>query len=590
MNQVISEATRRNWEKLNLETNGRLESRANKRMSKKYIFPAEYCDKRETVPVLRKIAGLVQNKGWACEDVLYSLGIRMLEKSGIYAKAHVQRVLKEYSGCKRICELDQIDLPKEETDVLGLVYQSLQAEGRKNEEGSYYTPRCVTECMTKNLDFSDGQTILDPCCGSGAFFLSLKDVQPEQIYGIDRDYLAVMICKINLLLKFSDCVFIPQIVCGDYLALFSERDSALSIEENEVVRNRFQEEFNYIVTNPPWGAVTDRKNVPEKITSGESFSCIFVNACRQLVRGGIIRFLFPESVLRVKAHRDIRAFMLDELRLEQITLYDGLFCGVTTKYVDICCRKTENLQAVKERHPVRILHGDDSMTVFTDVFRETQQLVFHFWTEKDAEIIRKVRNQGKYNLDSSIWGLGIVTGDNKNKLKDQKIPGSEAIYTGKEIRPYRLKEARKYLVFDKTQLQQTAREEIYRAPEKLVYRFISRELIFACDDRQQLFLNSANILIPKIPGMSIKTVMAFLNSNLFQYVYDKLFGELKVLKGNLMQLPFPEITPEEDEKIRKLTERLMAGDDEAEMWLQEEIYRIFALTEKEIRYIESERE
>lgn len=40
--------------------------------------------------------------------------------------------------------------------------------------------------------------------------------------------------------------------------------------------------------------------------------------------------------------------------------------------------------------------------------------------------------------------------------------------------------------------------------------------MFAYDDTSSLFLNSANILIPNIPGMSTKTVLAFLNSSLYR--------------------------------------------------------------------------
>ena len=95
----------------------------------------------------------------------------------------------------------------------------------------------------------------------------------------------------------------------------------------------------------------------------------------------------------------------------------------------------------------------------------------------------------------------------------------EKIYTGKEIKPYFLEQARHYIFYQRQALQQTAKEEYYRAKEKLVYKFISKKLVFAYDNTGSLFLNSANILIPSIPNMSIKTVMAFLNTPLYQFLY-----------------------------------------------------------------------
>ena len=58
-----------------------------------------------------------------------------------------------------------------------------------------------------------------------------------------------------------------------------------------------------------------------------------------------------------------------------------------------------------------------------------------------------------------------------------------------------------FIRFDPDRFQQAAPERKYRAPEKLVYRFISKKLIVAYDDRGRLTLNSANILIPRVDAV-----------------------------------------------------------------------------------------
>ena len=159
------------------------------------------------------------------------------------------------------------------------------------------------------------------------------------------------------------------------------------------------------------------------------------------------------------------------------------------------------------------------------------------------------------------------------------------IYTGKEISPYVLKEPVKYIEYNRSEFQQVAKEEIYRADEKLVYKFISNKLVFAYDDNQSLFLNSANILIPKIPNMSIKSVMAFLNSELYQYLYLVLFSEIKILKGNLLELPFANISSEKNEEISFYVDEIIAGDDSYHDNLQDAIYNIFEITETQRKHI-----
>ncbi|NLJ41915.1 MAG: N-6 DNA methylase [Clostridiales bacterium] len=571
MKNLISKATQKNWDKLKPDTAKKLVSRANKRLSEKTILPVEYVTNDYNLSFVQELLQDVQINGWKPNDVIFSIAYALLEASGISNRPHVRAVLEEKADCNLICEVLEYNIPLDEVDLLGLVYQSMLNEGKKNVIGSYYTPLVITSNMVGDFAFTGGKTFFDPCCGSGAYFFALNNIHPNQIFGIDNDPMAVFICKINLLIKFKDYVFSPQIYCMDYL----KGHSLFSFDMP--VLNR---KYDYIATNPPWGAITDSTNTPVQITSNESFSCFFVKAYEQLNDGGVVRFLFPEAILNVKAHKDIRSFMLDRGNLSRITIYPTSFAGVTTKYVDI---------------EVRCGAMDDHVSVFIEneinkipklSFKQTKNKVFSLLNERDICIIDKIRDMGCYTLSQSIWALGIVTGDNKGKLEDAILEGYEPIYTGKEIQPYTLKPAKKYILYDRSQLQQVAKDEYYRAPEKLVYKFISDKLIFAYDDSGSLFLNSANILIPNIPNMSIKTVLAFLNSELFQYMYSKIFGEIKILKGNLMELLFPLISPTQDLDISAIVNDILAeSTSTTNDHLQNIIYNAYDLSEGDRRYI-----
>lgn len=102
---------------------------------------------------------------------------------------------------------------------------------------------------------------------------------------------------------------------------------------------------------------------------------------------------------------------------------------------------------------------------------------------------------------------------------------------------------------------------------------------------EDFFLNSANILIPHVDGMSVKTVMAFLNSEVMQYYYSSLFGDVKVLKSNLLELPFPLMTKSLDNKIVKLVDKVVSGDFSAIQRIQNIIYNVYGLTPSQRRYI-----
>jgi hypothetical protein len=188
-------------------------------------------------------------------------------------------------------------------------------------------------------------------------------------------------------------------------------------------------------------------------------------------------------------------------------------------------------------------------------------------------------------LSESVWALGVVTGNNRKVLKRVPETGCEAIYTGKEIEPFRLREPQFYLRYDRSRLQQVAKEEIYRAPEKLVYRFVSKRLTFAYDASQRLFLNSANILIPRIPGTSAKTVAAFLNSELFQFYYSQTFASAKVLKSELEELTFPALSSEMNRRLEAGVDAVLAGKSGEIETLNDAIFRLYRLDEAQIERI-----
>lgn len=564
----ISAATLRNWKKLKTKSTERLTTRANKRKSNRRIFPLEYISNKGNISFVHNILDFIDDNRINIMSAILSLGISLLKKNGIYNRHHVLTVLRDYSDIVIVEELSNSDIPNDEFDILGLIYQSYLREGEKNILGSYYTPQKIACNMIKRFDLSNGERFFDPCCGSGALLLMVSANSPDQLYGVDNDKVAVLISKINMLLKYRDEEFIPQIYCLDFLA------------ENSAMQRHsvLEKKFDYIATNPPWGAMSCCCN-SYAIASKETFTCFFVKAYEQLKENGVIRFLFPEAILNVKTHRDIREFILVRAGLVSITVYNDMFSGVTTKFVDVECCKRAN------KGVFDIYTGGKKRSIRVKTVYETENLIFNLLLDEDLSIIKAVKEKGKYSLRKSIWALGIVTGDNKGKLFSERYEGMEKIYTGKEIQPYVLRPEKNYILYDRAHLQQVAKEEIYRAPEKLVYKFISNKLVFAYDDSASLFLNSANILIPNIPSMGVKTVMAFLNSSLFQFMYIKLFGEVKILKGNLIELPFPEISNHENKQISSLVDDVLHGDSLKQEAIDNSIFSIYGLTQKQIQYV-----
>ena len=171
---TISEATSRNWARLHSDSSGRLMSRANKQLSTKTILPLEYFSNKENIADIQRFVTFCKEKNYKVEDVLFSVGVKLLKEAGIYDKPHVAAALSSWRSPSTLSSLSTLSsssllalppLPSDEFDLLGLLYQCFLLEGEKNRKGSYYTPFEVARNMTKGLDFSKGQTFFDPCCG-----------------------------------------------------------------------------------------------------------------------------------------------------------------------------------------------------------------------------------------------------------------------------------------------------------------------------------------------------------------------------------------------------------------------------------------
>lgn len=445
-------------------------------------------------------------------------------------------------------------VPSGEFDLLGTAYQFLSTKRDNLARGTFYTGEETARLFVSDLDFSANQQILDPACGSGAFLLAAS-AAPEQLHGLDADPVAIMIATANYYLKFPDADA-PDFRCIDFFSWL--RDG--------------ERQYDYVIGNPPYGADIDPALVPpgSAIRTGESFS-LFAESCVNLVKpDGTMRFLLPEAFLNVAQHADIRRFLLGHAHLRRIRLLSQRFGGVMsdTYLVEVSplgtghedeSHRTFANAAGDDNHNdvVRFVMGSEVADVPVSVYRSLPDCRFTFLTETDRRILTKVQSRSDgLRLPADAFALGIVTGGNRRFLTPDPTAGSEPIMTGKEIVPgrYAFLPARSHIVFDRTQLQQVAPTEAYRAVPKLVYKVICKRLRFVMDRDSLLTTNSANIVLPgSVADMDPYVLLALLNSDVFSFYAAKQFGGVnKVSKAMLMSLPLPQLTAEQAAELSSL--------------------------------------
>ena len=85
--------------------------------------------------------------------------------------------------------------------------------------------------------------------------------------------------------------------------------------------------------------------------------------------------------------------------------------------------------------------------------------------------------------------------------------------------------------------------------------------------------------------MSVKTVLAFLNSSLFNFLYVKRFNDLKILKSNLSSLPFPKITSKQDQQLAALVDHALNGDKDAPKEIDRVIFALYGFSLEEVNLV-----
>lgn len=563
----------------------KLKTRANKARSDINIFPSEYASNKDLVDSIKTIIDLVNRNKLDIDIVIFIASLRLLEIDEEVLREPATDIFNFHSF--KAWKRNSIKLEIEKwlfslgnierkdlyatiyesltlmvgDDYLGLLYQCLSVEGEKSEGGAYYTPSEIVEDSLRQYSNSKCETFLDPCCGTGKYLIyaaKLLQLSPENIYGFDIDATAVKLARINLLRTFKCHEFSPNIYCLDSL-------NDLATGEKFCETNNLIGSIDIVATNPPWGAYKNCGVLPQfsgQIKSGETFSMFLAKSLILLRNGGQLSFVLPESILRIRMHSDIRKVLLEMGCISKIVKLGRPFTGVFTPVIRLDFIKgTPNqnwLVSIEENK--NISHVEQKRFLNNDNFTFDVNV-----SENEETLLNKIYETEHLTLfKNAEWALGIVTGNNKKHILDVHEENLEEVYRGADVHQFILGKPRSFVQFSPSNFQQVAPERFFRMPEKLIYRFISKSLVFAYDDKQRLTLNSANILVPRIPNMSMKVALAYLNSSVFQYVFKKKFATHKVLRGDVEKLPFPVISKHVHDRIEGMVDLMLMGSNVSE--------------------------
>lgn len=243
--------------------------------------------------------------------------------------------------------------------MLSQVYEGLLLKmGEKNSDGGqFYTPRELIRAMVRVVDPRIGQTICDPCCGTGGFLAesaehirrrvgdlnteSLDTLKHRTFYGREKDNLAYPIALANLMLHGIEE---PHLWHGNTL---TRQTIYGGLWEGA------PERFHVVLTNPPFGGKEGKEAQSPFPFKTRATQVLFLQYVMQILEpGGRCGIVLDEGLLyrtNEDAFVKTKRKLLDEFDVWCIvSLPSGAFtgsgAGVKTNIVFFTKgRKTESI-------------------------------------------------------------------------------------------------------------------------------------------------------------------------------------------------------------------------------------------------------
>jgi len=246
--------------------------------------------------------------------------------------------LKPATGHEIVRLLERYNLSDTSEDVKGIAFERFLGRTFRGEIGQFFTPRPIVEFMVRMIEPQEGESICDPASGSGGFLIRFFEIIREQILAdVDHQY-QEYVDHLNIkrmttkraedlrrkhrelqttidqhlpdsrLWKLANrCIYGCD--ANDRMARTSKMNMIMHGDGHGGVHHHdgfinvngiFEERFDIVVTNPPFGASVEPS---DKITAGD----VRTTAEQERQYAEVYGQAYTDAQARVKAAAEAKA-------------------------------------------------------------------------------------------------------------------------------------------------------------------------------------------------------------------------------------------------------------------------------------------
>lgn len=194
--------------------------------------------------------------------------------------------IREYSFKQIVKELEKYNLSNTSDDVKGIAFEKFLGTTFRGELGQFFTPRTLVDYIVGLLDPEEGEVICDPCCGSGGFLIKAFEYVREKIendikrqkekvkeqFADNQSAYNTLATQLNEELSITNpqgrmynlshnCIYgtdaNPRMARVSKMNMIMHGDGHGGVHHHDGLLNVngiFEERFDVIVTNPPFGS------------------------------------------------------------------------------------------------------------------------------------------------------------------------------------------------------------------------------------------------------------------------------------------------------------------------------------------------
>ena len=470
-------------------------------------------------------------------------------------------------------------------------------------------------------------TICDPACGSGAFLIQalnflikehryidelsasynkdsllLSDVKnsilENNLYGVDINQESVEIAKLSLWLNTAESnrkltSLNNNIKCGNSLIDDPEVAGDKAFNWQNEFPNVFKSGgFDVVMGNPPYVDIKalDKDFVKAlfnefKTTENRiNLYSVFIEKGYFLLKSkGFLSFINPNSILVNSSYTKIRKMLLDDVTTI-IKLPDDVFKDASVETIIFEFRKHYSNDIVKtvvykKNEKINYVDGSKTTEISKSNWKHNENWNFNIYVSKEQfQLLGKISSNTKKLVDIADFSLGITPYD-KYRGHSEEVIKSRAFHsntkTGIDYKPLISGgNINRYLVSDEVSeyikygdwLGASREEKFFKSPRVLIRQIVSGKppRIYAGFTEKSLYYTQIGFgIIPKPETISVKSLLALINSSLINFYHKYSFLDLekelfqKILIANCKRFPIPKLLFDNPRLFNQLVDEII---------------------------------